>query len=166
MSKESVWVASIHDAASNGVQLCELKELLGALGEYRQRWVWCITELDAFGHAMADNDEVEAACSSVVASNGKGLWLSWDELAMLAERIDQTIDGVFLAFPRGTDRATVQEPETALSGFPSSKAEMVIHVIDSTLVDVYAKDSSIFQQLRKRFRDVREENPRMYFGAA
>ncbi|HET8670695.1 MAG TPA: hypothetical protein VFM05_08745 [Candidatus Saccharimonadales bacterium] len=93
MSETQVYVLSIHDRSLNGGYLAfDLKDVLESLAGLVLQSSWCVLELDAFG------DNVEPFCRSVEARMGRGIWVSGEDLIDLSKRIEQTIDGQFLAF--------------------------------------------------------------------
>jgi hypothetical protein len=150
-----VQVWSIHDTNDSGLAF-DLKDVLRALNGRLGQWTWCVTELDSLG------GESEALCRAVEAARGAGVWLSSEELVRLADGIYQTIDGTFIAFSRGVDRQTTNAA-AELAEFPNGKAELAICVIDGSVFEVYAKDAEIGELLRCSFRDVRTEDPSMYY---
>jgi hypothetical protein len=151
-----VQVLTIHDHIDSRLAF-ELKDVLRALDNYVDRWSWCITELDCFG------GESEAVCQAVEATHGSGIWLSSTELRKLAAGIAQTIDGQFIAYPKEIDRRTV-DPGAAWGEFPASRAELFIHAVDSTFFEIFVKDPEIAVRLQQTFKDVRVEDPEVYFG--
>jgi hypothetical protein len=157
-----VSIVSIHDT-KNAVHLCDLDDVLSALRPYLDRWVWCVTELDATGRPSTA-EAVEDMAQRVAKTGRFGFWLTSQELTALAEQIAQTIDGTFIAFPAGTARTRRDEATLHLAAFPSSDAELAIQVVDSSFLDIYAKDQEIPSVLRQHFQDVREEDPHNYFG--
>jgi hypothetical protein len=159
-----VSIVSIHDT-KNAVLACDLDSVLSALRPYLDRWVWCITALDAAGRPSTAK-VVEEMAQRVARAGRFGFWLTSQELTTLAGQIAQTVDGTLLAFPAGTARTRRDEATLHLAAFPGSDAELAIQVVDSSFLEIYAKDHEIPSVLRQHFQDVREEDPHTYFGAA
>ncbi len=159
MPKTAIQVLSIHDHKASLLAF-DLKDLLQALNRHFAQSAWCITLLECVG-----GEACEEACRTVENSGGAGLWLSGQELVSLANRIDQTIEGEFLAFPGDIDRATVTEQDLDLGHFPNSKAELAIVAVDSSYFEVYARAPDVLATLRQHFQDVRVQDPGSYFYA-
>jgi hypothetical protein len=145
------------------MQLCDLQDVLGALRLYLDRWVWCITELDATS-LPSTAQAVDDAIRQVADAGRLGFWLTSQKLTTLAAQIFQTIDGTFIAFPAGTAGTPRDEAMVHLAAFPDGDAELAIQVVDSSVLEVYAKDREIPAVLRRHFQDVREEDPHAYFS--
>jgi hypothetical protein len=156
MPKIAVQVVTIHDKTKSLLAF-DLKDLLRALDNYLDCWRWCITDLECFG------GESEPMCQAVEASRGAGIWLSSPELLKLAAGTVQTIDGKFIAYPKEIDQRDV-DPDTAWAEFPASRAELFIHAVDSNFFEVFTKDPAIATRLQQSFKDVRLEDPELYFG--
>ena len=153
MGGKAVQLVSIHDhAAERNFLGFDLSDVLDSLGERMWAWEWCITYLDAFGFAVED------LCQKVEASRPKGVWLSSDDIIQVASRIQRTIDGTFLAFPKGDDYSAMPSAEVSLQFFAASRAQLAIQAVDSTYFLVYAKSPLDLQRIRRRFRDVRRED--------
>ena len=163
MPHSRIAIVSIRDE-KNGVLACDVRDVLEALTPYLHRWVWCITDLDAFAQGGADGQAVEEMCRDVERAGPKGVWRSSRELQDFAGRIAQTIDGTFVAFPAGTVVTHLDESSLSLAAFLDSAAELAIQVVDSSFIDVYAKDLEIPALLSNHFIDVREEDPHLYFA--
>jgi len=159
MPKSAVQVFSIHDHQESLLAF-DLKDVLQALNGQFALAAWCITVLECVG-----GERCEEACQAVEKSEGAGVWLSWDELVKLANQIDQTIEGEFLAFPREIEKASVTGQDLDLGHFPTSKAELAILAVDSSYFEVYAKNPEVLAALRHCFRDVRLEDPSPFFYA-
>jgi hypothetical protein len=164
MAAAVVSVVSIHDSKT-AYLACDLKDVLAVLGGYLGKWAWCVTDLDAFGEGAAGR-VVEELCRQVERAKPLGVWLSSDELVSLAAQTAQTIDGTFVAFPSAVKRENISETQLSIAAFPESAAELVVLVVDSSCLEVCAKDSTIPAHLRRHFQDVREEDPQLYFPGA
>jgi hypothetical protein len=155
MRTQDIAIVSIHPDPAQPLAL-DLKEVLGALKPYCERWIWCVRNLDWLG------ENSEAVCQRVEAAGLGGLWMSSQDLLGHARGIYQTIEGEFLAFPREIDLGTVSADEVNLGAFPESRAELAIVAVDGGYFEVYAKDPKLLTAL-KQFKDVRDENPGAYF---
>jgi hypothetical protein len=145
----SVSVLSIHD--SNGPLLAfDLKDILQALKPIMDRWTWYVYSLETVG------DVSGPACWD-------GTWLTTGELMNLASEVTQTIEGTFIAFPHEPGGRNTAATDLNERAFPTSRAELLITAIDGGFFEVYTKDRKVTELLRRRFKDVREEDPNMYF---
>jgi hypothetical protein len=156
MQSALVQVVSIHDMKGSVLGF-DLKEILNALKGHLRDWKWCIYELDCVGTNRA------ISRGRAAAPEKNGLWLSSEELVSLAADIQQTVDATLLAFPADIDPQTIRKEELDVAHFPSSRAELVVLAVDSSFFEVYLKSSEIEKLLEKHFRDVRMEDPGLYF---
>jgi hypothetical protein len=157
MPKTAIHIISIHDADDDFLGF-DLPDVLQALADRTAEWSWYVTEFDAIGGGGC-----KQLCAAVQTAAGSGVWLSSAEMVRMAADIRQTIDATLFAFPRNTAPAAV-DLRTVVESFPESMAELGIRAIDSTLFEVYAKEPEVVALLKQRFRDVRDEDPRLYFG--
>lgn len=147
----SVQIHTIHDR-NGGLLAFDLKDILEALEPLLDRWTWHVGNLETVSNA-------------VPIAEPEGKWLTSRELTEFANAIAQTIDGTFIAYPKeqGTRSASVGDLDEIKTAFPTSRAELMILAIDSGFFEVYAKDPRVTGLLRRRFKDVREEDPNVYF---
>lgn len=154
-----VYVLSIHDEESDRPVLAvDLKHILAALRTVAGDWMFWINGLDATGTGA------ELLRSRIAAASGRGIWLSLDELQACADAIEQTIEGVVLAFPKDTAPTTVSAEDLEVSSFPRSRAVCAIIAVDSSYFEVYAKDGAVVEHIRSTFHSVVEHDPIDYFG--
>jgi hypothetical protein len=146
----SVQIHSIRDR-NGGLLAFDLRDILKALAPLLDRWTWHVGDLEI----VSDGPMTEP----------DGEWLSSRELTDFANAIVQTIDGTFIAYPKeqGTRSAPVGDLDEIKIAFPTNSAELMILAIDSNHFEVYAKDPRVTELLRRRFKDVREEDPKVYF---
>jgi hypothetical protein len=148
----SVQIHTIHDR-SGGLLAFDLKDILEALEPLLDRWTWHVGHLDTVSNA-------------VPTAEPEGEWLSSRELTDFANAIAQTIDGTFIAYPKGQGARGVSEVgdlDELEIAFPTSLAELMIVATDSSYFEVYAKDPKVTELLRRRFKDVREKDAKVYF---
>jgi hypothetical protein len=147
----SVQIHTIRDH-NDGLLAFDLKDILKALEPLLDRWMWHVGNLETVSNA-------------VPTAEPEGKWLSSRELTEFADAIAQTIDGTFIAYPKeeGMRSASVGDLDQIKTEFPASRAELMILAIDSSYFEVYAKDPRVTGLLRRRFTDVREEDPKVYF---
>jgi hypothetical protein len=153
MAKRNVYVLTIHDSAE-GVLRVDLKDVLHALRSHVPQWTWCVRGLDAVGEDLGEFCDLTEKAP---------VWLSAEELLALAQRIEQTIEGEFLAFPRELSEIDLDESELELGRFPESRAELAITAVDSSCFDVYAKDLDCVNAIRQSFKDIRTQDPQLVF---
>ena len=134
----------------------DLKDILSALGSKGEQWTWWVRNLDWLGEGAED------LCRQVEAAGPKGRSLSFTDLLNRARKVHQTVEGEFLAFPRGLDIKSIDAGDLNLRDFPSSPAELAIVAVDGSYFEVFAKDAALLAPLRK-FPEVRDENPAAYF---
>jgi hypothetical protein len=159
MEQTAVQVVSIHDRQGS-ILAVDLKQVLQALQPHLGHWTWCVTVLDCLG-----GDYSQAVCKAVEDAGPSGVWLSSQELSRLAEDIRQTIEGEWIALPSSLHREAITAEDLDLGFFPTSRAELALVVVDSSFVEVYAKDPEVITSLRRHFRDVRAQDPALYFHA-
>src|SRR5262245_60825925 len=123
MQGTGVQILSLHDK-KNGVLTFDLKDVLRVLGDHLSQWTWCITHLECVSGAS------DALCRQVEAAQGSALWQTSEDLLRQAEDISQTIEGKFIAFPRGVDRQTLTAGDLDLWSFQDSKAVLAIVAVD------------------------------------
>jgi hypothetical protein len=157
MQQTAVQVISIHDRQGS-VLTVDLNQVLAALEPDLGRWTWCVTLLDCMGGEYS-----QAVCEAVERARPSGLWMSSQELLKLAEDIHQTIEGEWIAFPSSIKRDAVTAEDLDLSFFAVSRAELALVVVDSSFVEIYAKDLDVVSRLRRHFKDVRLHDPALYF---
>lgn len=148
----SVQVHSIHDR-NGGLLAFDLKDILEALEPLLHRWTWHVGNMETVSNA-------------VPIAEPEGQWLSSRELTDFANAIAQTIDGTFIAYPKEHGTRGVSEVgdlDELEIAFPTSLAELMIVAVDSSYFEVYAKDPKVTELLRRRFTDVREKDPNVYF---
>jgi len=155
MLKRNVYVLSIRDS-TEGVLRVDLKDILHALRSYIGRWTWCVRGLDAAGEDLGEFCDLTEKAP---------VWLSSQELLALSQRIEQTIEGAFLAFPERLSEVDLDESELELGRFPESRSELVIVAVDSSCFDVYTKDLDCADVIRQSFKDVRSHDPQLVFGS-
>lgn len=88
-----VRVLSIHDHDGQALAF-DLTDILQAIEPMLDRWTWYVGELDA-GTGIETID---------------GQWLSSGKLVELAKKVTQTIEGTFIAFPKGAGGAAPPPP--------------------------------------------------------
>jgi hypothetical protein len=152
---QNVAVVSIHPDPATPIAL-DIKDILAALGSHLPQWTWCVRDLDWLG------ENADALCRTVEASTPNGHWLASEDLLSQARHVYQTIEGEFLAFPRGVEPNEVKVQDLNLGTFPESKAELAIVAVDGCYFDVYVKDPEMLTSLRE-LGDVRDEDTKMYF---
>lgn len=154
-----LYVLSIHDEEQDRPVLAvDLKHILAALRTLAGDWRFWVNGLDATGTGA------ERLRSRMTAASGQGAWLSPDELQGCADSIDQTIEGVVLAFPKHTAPTTLSAEDLEVSSFPRSRAVCAIVAVDSSYFEIYAKDSAVAERIRNTFHSVVEHNPLDYFA--
>ena len=149
-------VVSIHPDPGNPPGL-DLKEILAALAPKLGEWSWCVRGLDWLG------PDGEPTCRAVELAGVGGLWLDSEALVERASTIYQTIEGIFLAFPRAIDRRRLNPADLDLSAFPESPASLAIVAIDGGSFDIYAKDRDVPALLHAALANVRDEDAGRYF---
>ena len=153
-----VYVLSIHDEEPDRPVLAvDLRHILAALHPLAGDWRFWVGGLDATGTGA------ERLRAQIAAASGQGAWLGPDELQACADAINQTIDGVILAFPKGTTPEALSAEDVEVSSFPSSRAVCAIIAIDSSYFEVYAKDRAVAERVRSACRQVVEHSPLDYF---
>ena len=154
-----VYVLSIHDEEPDRPILAvDLKHILAALHTAAEDWAFWVNALDATGVGA------ERLRSRIAAASGPGAWLSSEELRACADAMDQTIDGVVLAFPKDTVPTSVNAEDVDIGSFPRSRAVCAIVAVDSSYFEVYAKDGAVAERIRSTFHRVVEHDPTDYFG--
>ena len=154
-----LYVLSIHDEEPDRPVLAvDLKHILAALRTLAGDWRFWVNGLDAMGAGAA------LLRSRIAAASGQCVWLSLDELQACADAIDQTIEGVVLAFPKNSSPTTVSAEYLEVSSFPRSRAVCAIIAVDSSYFEVYAKDSAVAERIRNTFHSVVEHNPLDFFA--
>src|SRR5947207_746590 len=101
MQPAVVQVATIHDHRGSVLAL-DLKDVLQVLGEDPRVWAWCITLLECTG-----GEYCAEICRAVENAGESGVWISGHELLQLANDIQQTIEGEWIAFPKEIDRTEI-----------------------------------------------------------
>jgi hypothetical protein len=157
MMQTAVQVVSLHDRKGTLLAV-DLKDVLLALEKQLGKWTWYMRLLECVGGEYS-----QAMCQAAESSEARGLWISEEDLLKLAQDLDQTIDGEWIAFPKAIDPEQITQDDLNLGFFPTSKAELAIAVIDSTFVQVYAKDAAVITALQRHFKDVRLEDPANHF---
>lgn len=138
-----VYVLSIHDEEPDRPVLAvDLKHILAALHTAAEDWAFWVNALDATGVGA------ERLRSRIAAASGPGAWLSSEELRACADGIDQTIDGVVLAFPKDTVPTSVNAEDVDIGSFLRSRAVCAIVAVDSSYFEVYANPSTPVRQSR------------------
>jgi hypothetical protein len=155
MHTQQISVVSVHPDPAEPLAV-DLKDLLAAFAPHLDQWIWCVRNLDWLGQ------DAEKLCGEVEAAGPAGLWISSQDLRQQAGGVHQTIEGEFLAFPRGIDPGTVDAAELNLATFSWNRAELGIVAVDGGFFDVLVKDPALLRCL-KGFRDVRAEDPGNYF---
>jgi len=153
MGEPTVYVLSVHDSADGGLSV-DLKDLLQALRGFLSRWTWCIRDLDAAG------EDLNGLCQATWEAP---VWFSSNELLALSQRVQQTVEGVFLAFPEWLKAAELDPAELEVGRFPHSRCELAITAVDSSYFEIYAKDIGCADAIRQHFKDVRLQDPRVVF---
>jgi hypothetical protein len=150
MTQESnVFVLSI---PLNAPASPDLRDILKVIGEdITSNLIWGVTQLEAIGP-----EEVQDFLSAVDANP---ILVPGRRLLELAQKIKQTIEGVFMGYASEADAQEFLQSRGALSGFSSSLAEMAIQAIDSSVFDVYLRSLIYADRLAQRFPGVRWENP-------
>jgi len=156
MSEQIVRVVTIHDL-KNHVLALDLKDVLDTLRGSIDAWAWHVDDLECTG---ARSREV---CDAIRRAEGRGIWLSSAELVDLANSIDQTIDGQFLAFAVDGGPPNLTQTDLDLAFFSENNCKLGIRVVDSSFIEVYLKDEQHLKALKGRFRDVREPDLSLYF---
>jgi hypothetical protein len=159
MPQGELTVVSIHDHELSEKRELDLKDILSALGERAARWNWCI--LYDF-EALGSGENLDELTQAIWQARPGGMWLSGQEFVRFAHGIQQTIDGEFQAFPVGLEPQSIHVEELQ-ARFPESRAELVIHIIDGCIFEVYAKQAEDIARLRARFADVHQEDSTHYF---
>lgn len=155
MKTENVSIVSIRPDPSRPLGL-DVKDILTALHAQMPHWRWCVRNLDWLG------ENADTLCRIVEQAGPGGHWMDSQDLQDQACRVYQTIEGEFLAFPLDVEPSAVTHAEMQLSAFPESRAELAIVAVDGGFFEVYTKDADIVALLRQ-FRDVRDEDAKMYF---
>ena len=115
---------------------------------------WTILELEAT--AFAGGLDRPISEFEQAANSPRGMAISWDELISLSRGLKQTINGTFVG-RRVADRSCGSSDEEHRFESP----EIIIDAIDGTLWEVRTCRSSIVEQLKNKFRNVKVvEKPR------
>jgi hypothetical protein len=123
----------IHDRHSRGFLAFDLRHIVQCLREAVYTRTWTCSDVDCTGDAHAE----------LTALSDSGASIAGSQLADLASRVHQVIDGEF----RGT-----------LPG--ENRPSLVIKAVDSTLWVVHG-DEACIDEIRRAFADVR---PTHYHG--
>lgn len=159
MPDPQVYVVSVHDEEpERPVLAVDLKHILAALRPVAGDWHFCVVNLEATGAGA------EPLHSQIEAASGRGAWFGFDEMQGRADAIEQTIEGVILAFAGSTTPETVNAQELELGSFPSSRAVCAIVAIDSSYFEVYAKNSAVVERIRQSFTRVISRDTQDYFS--
>jgi hypothetical protein len=156
MISSTVTIISLRPAVDRPLEL-DLKHILHALRPFLSEWVWCIQKVDWLG-----DDSSEDVCQKVAGMGANGLWISSDALLESVNKVYQTIEGDFLAFPIATDPRVLPLKEIELKYFPTSSAVLAIVAIDGSFFEVYTKDAKHIEALQV-FEGIQYENPNLYF---
>ncbi len=153
------WIVSVHDVTPYGYLAFDVAEMLDALGPSVDDYIWEVTNLDCTGGEMA------SLCGAVEDAKGRGgVRLSTFELRQAARDFGQTVDGTFIAIPRGQYSDEDLRAMLDLARFPETQAQVVVQAVDSTMFEVLTKDYDHVRLLKEKFIDVRDEEPVRYFG--
>lgn len=144
---KSVTVVSIHDKDARNVLSFDVLEILEAIEQSARDHWWVVGELECIGDPPP--------CGTV---------LSFDHVVRCFQRVEQTIDGVIVAGPPSAFASANIVTVARLGDFPSTQNRLAIVAVDSSYFDVASKDAGVVEQLRRKFRDVRDIDPRDYFG--
>jgi hypothetical protein len=156
MISSTITIMSLRPAIDGPLEF-DLKHILHALRPFLSEWVWCIQKVDWLG-----DDISEDVCQKVAGTGANGLWISSDALLEIVNKVYQTIEGVFLAFPIATDPGTLPLKDIELKYFPTSPASLAIVAIDGSFFEVYTKDAKHIGALQI-FEGIQYENPNLYF---
>jgi len=155
-----LYVVSIHDGdPSKAFVRFDLRDILAALGEVVDRYMWCVLDIEVTG------ERAEAIHARVDAAPEKHLWLSSAELRELASDIEQTIDGTVAAYLLDTRRENLPEHDMSTRWFPTNQMQLVIAAVDSSCFDVYAKENRAIERITAAFKDVRAHDAAEVFGS-
>lgn len=156
MTTNPVSVVSLHPDPARPLDL-DLKHILSALGPFISEWTWCVMSLDWLGDQSSED-----LCRAVERAGQAGLWMSAQGLVDSANKVYQTMEGEFLAFPERIDPGTLSSDDLNLRCFPSNRADLAIVAIDGQFFEVYTKNSKWLTSLLD-MRGVRREDPSLYF---
>jgi hypothetical protein len=156
MNSATVSIVSLWPDPDRRLDL-DLKHIVSALRPFWAEWRWCVKNLDWLGDQSSED-----ICKAVERAGQIGLWMSSEELVDNANKVYQTIEGQFLAFPTGTDPRTLSSVDLNLREFPSNRAQLVIAAIDGWFFNVYAKDATFLMPFRN-MKGVRQEDPNVHF---
>jgi hypothetical protein len=151
----SLSALTIWDGRPNGPLAADLPELLDALAPELSAHTVLVTGLDCTGAGVQDLcDWVEAARQR----NRRGLLMGFDDFRRAAAGIEQTIDGALYAAPTAAELESMSVDQP----FATSRSVVGIRIIDGGQAEVVTRNARIPPLLRRRFRDVRDEDPANY----
>ena len=156
MKSQELAVTSLRPDPADPLGL-DLKHILSVLAGKLEGWSWWVRGLDWLG----DPGDVFRGSATLVGAGW--FYVNSKELVAAADRIYQTVEGDFLAYPR-TDHPTELWPEgPSLLDFPRSRAVVAIIAVDGCYFDVYSKDPEVTRLLHEKFNTAREEHVDHYF---
>ncbi len=137
----------ISDTDSRGI-LVSIHQLLGAIQQVGAKYEWIVFDLEGTAKDDLILGRTMLALEELAASK-RGLALSWQQLCQFSNEILQVIDGLFVAHRPGTPEPSRQ----ALATDPGC-AELLLHVIDSSVWQVFGQDDQLVEQIARSFRNV------------
>lgn len=145
-----------HEGRTLQLLAFDLKDVLDAIGQEVDALTWRVHDLDCWnGQETAFRRLQEVAAHD--------LRIDGHELRAIARNIAQVNDGTFVGFEKGTPQDSIRPQDLDTRTFPDSRAKLIICAFDSSWFEVFAKDVSVEQQLRRRFADVSLGDPKDYF---
>jgi hypothetical protein len=147
MEVSQLWAVSIHDMHPAHYLSFDLQDIMECLLDIAD-FVWVAQDVES------TNDVIQCRMPYTT-----------DELLAALKRSGQTINGTII----GALQQDVMESDLAavsdISQFRTSPAQVAIFAVDSSYFDVLTKSHSHIERLRKRFADVRMEDPGNYCSA-
>ncbi len=144
LENQKVWVVSIHDRDQTRCLDVSLPKLLNALGPYVKGLNWIALDQDVTGTPLQE-----------------GQAYTTDELVEASETLGQVIDGRYIGYLGEVPPVHIARKHPVY--FPTSPAQVVIKVVDSSFCLLYLKERGALNRILVFFNDVRFENPDKFF---
>ena len=131
----------------------DVKDILHIIGdEFVTKLTWGVARLDWLGEESLPQQTDVAPHHRVLVSG--------QCLLELAEMVYETLEGYFVGYPSRVEAEKFLETGWPGSGFTTSKAEIAIQVLESSIGFVlYLRSKEIAERIAQHFQEVRWEDP-------
>lgn len=140
-----VKIVQLNDSTKNHLDF-DLKEILKTI-DNGDDYIWCIEYLDPI--ASFENGENIRTLELEIPTCPNGYILTWNELCELSLKINQVVDGIFIA---SKDSKNIKRYLTDLERYKN--CDIVIEACDSSFWIVATQDQKIVDNIKELFVDI------------